>query len=132
MPTKIKLIYYGSVLSKKNSKRIITNCKTGTPMMVSNKAAKANENDMVNQFSLQTLKQEKPIEKCKVSIVIYEPNLQRRDLDNQATSVLDALTKSEVIKDDSIKCVTGLNVRLGGIDRKNPRAIVTITEREND
>lgn len=128
MTKEVKLIYYGSVLSKKNSKRIIRNRRTGTPMMVSNQAAKANENDMVNQFSIQTLRQEKPIEKCKVSIVIYEPNLQRRDLDNQATSILDALTKSEVIKDDSIKCITELSVRLGGIDKKEPKAVVTITE----
>lgn len=128
MTKEVKLIYYGPVLSKKNSKRIIRNRRTGTPMMVSNQAAKANENDMVNQFSIQTLRQRKPIEKCKVSIVIYEPNLQRRDLDNQATSILDALTKSEVIKDDSIKCITELNVRLGGIDKKEPKAVVTITE----
>ncbi len=125
---KIELTYYGMVISKKNTKRIIRNAKTGKPMMISNKAALANEHDMINQFSVQTLAQDKPIGKCKISIVIYEPNLQRRDLDNQATSILDALTRSEVIKDDSIKCVKELNVRLGGIDRENPKAIITITE----
>ncbi len=125
---KIELTYYGMVISKKNTKRIIKNAKTGKPMMISNKAALANEHDMVDQFSVQTLGQKKPIENCRISIVIYEPNLQRRDLDNQATSILDALTKSEVIKDDSIKCVKELNVRLGGVDRADPRAIVNITE----
>lgn len=125
---KIELTYHGMVISKKNTKRIIRNTKTGKPMMISNKAALANEHDMIDQFSVQTLKQKKPVAKCKVEIVIYEPNLQRRDLDNQATSILDALTRSEVIKDDSIKCVKELNVRLGGIDRENPKAIITITE----
>lgn len=129
---KIELIYYGTVISKKNTKRIIKNSRSGKPMLISNKTALANEQDMVDQFSAQTLRQENPIEKCKISIVIYEPNLQRRDLDNQATSILDALTKSEVIKDDSIKCIKELNVRLGGIDRESPKAIVTITEEKDE
>lgn len=125
---KIELTYYGMVISKKNAKRIIRNTRTGKPTIISNKAALANEHDMIDQFSIQTLKQKKPVAKCKVEIVIYEPNYQKRDLDNQATSILDALTRSEVIKDDSIKCVKELNVRLGGIDKENPKAIITITE----
>lgn len=126
--TKIKLTYHGAVLSKKNTKQIIKNPRTGKPIIVSNKSAKANEGDMTDQFSLQTLKQAAPVEKCKISIVIYEPNWQRRDLDNQTTSILDALVKAEVIKDDSIKCVVGLSIELGGIDKNNPRAEIVITE----
>lgn len=122
----LKLTYHGTVISKKNTKRIIRNPKTRKPMVISNQTALANEHDMIDQFSVQTLGQEKLIEKCKIAIVVYEPNLQRRDLDNQATSILDALTRAEVIKDDSIKCVKELNVRLGGVDREKPRAEIVI------
>lgn len=130
----INLAYHGRVLSKKNSKRIIPNRKTGKPIMVSNPAAKANEDDMVEQFRDQALdlKLDNPVTSCKIRITIYEPNYQKRDLDNQATSILDALVSARVIVDDSIKCVKELNVRLGGIDTEEPRALVTIMEMEND
>lgn len=123
---KIELTYHGMVISKKNTKRIIRNTKTGKLMMISNKAALVNEHDMIDQFSIQTLKQKKPVTKCKVEIVIYEPNLQRRDLDNQATSILDALVGAEVIADDSIKCVEEISTKFAGVDKDNPRAEVVI------
>lgn len=130
----ISLAYHGRVLSKKNSKRIITNRKTGTPMMVSNPAAKANEDDMVERFRDQAidLKLDNPVAKCKILITIYEPDYQKRDLDNQATSILDALVSAEVIVDDSIKCVKELTVRLGGIDAEEPRALVMIVEEQDN
>ena len=56
MAKEIKLTYYGRVLSKKNSKQIIRK-RSGAPVIVSNPAAKANENDMVDQFSIQTIRQ---------------------------------------------------------------------------
>lgn len=125
----LKLVYLGAVLSKKNSKRIITNRRTGAPMMVSNKSAKANEDSMIEQFSTQTLRLSEPIMNCKISIEIYEPNFQKRDLDNQATSILDALVKADVIKDDSYKCVQELNIKYCGIDRENPRAEIKIVHK---
>ncbi len=128
MTKTLRLTYHGAVLSKKNSKRIIKSRRTGAPIMVSNKAAKDNENRMIDEFSVQTLEQEHPIACCVVDISIFEPNLQRRDIDNQATSILDALVRAEVITDDSFKCVQGLNVKFGGIDRENPRAEIKITE----
>lgn len=98
-------------------------------MMMSNKAAKDNENSMVDEFSIQTLDQDNPVTHCMIDIKLYEPNFQRRDLDNQATSILDALVKAEVIVDDSFKCVEELNVKFGGVDREDPRAVIVITER---
>lgn len=128
-PAKIlRLTYHGAVLSKKNSKRIIKNRRTGAPVIASNPAAKANENDMVTQFSLHAARLEGPIVCCAVDIKIFEPNLQRRDIDNQATSILDALVKAGMLVDDSFKCVRELGIRFAGIDRKNPRAEIVITE----
>lgn len=131
MAKEIKLTYYGRVLSKKNSKQIIRK-RSGAPVIVSNPAAKANENDMVDQFSIQTIRQKKPVKRCKISVEIYQPTAQRRDLDNQLTAILDALVKAEVIADDSFKCVIEEKVRFGGIDKNEPRAIVIITEVKDD
>lgn len=131
MPKELQLVHRGVVLSKKNSKRIIRNPRTGKPMVASNKAVKDNEHNMTDEFSIQTLGQAKPIACCAVSIKIFEPNCQRRDIDNQATSILDALVKAQVIADDSYKCVQELNVRFEGVDRENPRAEIRIIEQNN-
>lgn len=122
----LKLTYHGTVLSKKNSKRIIQNPRTGKPLIVSNKSAKANEDDMIDQFSTQTLAQDDAITKCTIRIQIYEPNRQKRDLDNQATSILDALVKADVIVSDSFKCVEEVNVKYAGVDTDDPRAEIAI------
>lgn len=131
------LTYYGVIYSKKNSKRIITNRRTGRPMIVSNDKAKAMENDMAWQFAsalgrlhLGVIHQpattfcNKPL---KITIEIYQKDKTRRDLDNQATSVLDALVAGGIIADDSVSVVRELSVKMMGIDKGHPRATVIIT-----
>lgn len=135
---KLCLTYYGVIYSKKNSKRIITNHRTQRPMIVSSERAKAMEQDMASQFATQFSKlfdsnylHPQPVETCqgkplKVSISIWEKDRTRRDLDNQATSILDALVEAGVIADDSVKVVQELNVRMMGIDKFDPHATVEI------
>lgn len=140
------LVYHGTVLSKKN--RHIT---TRQGIVVPDAKAKANEADMVNQFITQLRKQggtkiytqthtERLIEanakgtKYFVKMSIYNGTNRRRDLDNQATSILDALTKSGAIADDCSKYVRALFVEYAGLDRTDPRAeiIIEITENMED
>lgn len=131
----LRLEYHGVIYSKKNSKRIIQNHRTRRPMIVSSERAKAMEQDMADQFSDQFNDKlayyPRPLETCqgkplKVCIYIWEKDRTPRDLDNQATSILDALVKAGVIINDSVKIVQELNVRMMGIDKFDPHAVVEI------
>ena len=126
MSEEITLTYYGTVYSKKNSKRIVRNRQTGRMVLVSSEVAQENERNMADQFRLQAKNQINfP---CEISIKIYEPNFTRRDLDNQATSILDALKVSGVIVDDDFKHVSAVSIKFGGVNSQNPRAEITIRE----
>jgi len=131
MQKEVYLIYYGVVRSKKNSKRIIRNHRTGQMGLISSKEAKENEDDMVKQFKARAPRDiiSSPV---KIKIEMFEPNRTRRDLDNQATSILDALVKAGIIKDDGISHVVEVNVRFAGVSKQNPRAVIRIESKEFD
>lgn len=134
-----QLTYRGTIRAKKNSKQIIR-AGDGRPIIISNKNARDNEDDMVRQFKDQgvhpmtiTERTEAMLEAGRrgltyaIEATIYQPNGIRRDLDNQITSILDALTKSGAILDDCRKFVKKLTVSDGGIDKEDPRAEIIIT-----
>lgn len=136
---KLRLEYHGVVYSKKNSKRIITNSRTRRPMIVSSNKAKEMERDMAGQFLAQYLSylpkiivnlpiatiHGRPLE---VHIMIWQKDRTRRDLDNQATSILDALVAAGVILDDSVNVIQKLTIEMMGIDKYDPHVVVEIME----
>lgn len=132
MISQVKIDYHGVVVSKKNSKVIRVNRHTGQRFITSNDIAKRNEAEMVAQFREQTLGIFKAEEwsPCSLEFRMYEPDLKRRDLDNQITSVLDALVKAGVLVDDSITTVRGITVRLMGVAKDNPRVEVILTKEQ--
>lgn len=139
---KLKLVYEGQVLAKKNSKQIIINRRTGKPQIISNDKARFQEIAMENQFRTQATaagwqfyyinhnnhrKRERAYpERFAIEITIYEQDKRRRDLDNQATAILDGLVEAQVIPDDSTEWLTSVKTTFGGIDKANPRAEIII------
>ena len=112
----MNLHYKGVIYSKKNSKQIIS--VHGKPMIVSNSRAKKNEKDMSAEFAYQVLKNHwKPSGSYSVSMYFTRDSRVRRDLDNMATSVLDALVLAGALEDDNVNNVRELHVYDMGIDK---------------
>lgn len=126
----IKLHYTGQILSKKN-RHIVANIG-GHRLIRPDKEAKANEDDMVMQFRAQLLmsarrtwamlSKERRVLEAKargetyyITMRITEPNLIRRDLDNQASTIMDALTRSGAIADDCWQFVKKITIEAGGV-----------------
>lgn len=137
----IKLRFDGQVLAKKNRHMV---AKIGNHAFVKpDKEAQANEADMVQQFRIQLMATKRRLkaiqtkerrvleakasgETYEIDITITQPNMVRRDLDNQASTIMDALTKAGAIADDCWQFVRKITVQAGGVS-KTPGADITIT-----
>lgn len=125
----IDLHYQGTIYSKKNSKQIIS--VHGKPMIVSNSRAKRNEKDMSAEFALQVMKSNwKPQGKYSVSMYFTRDSHIRRDLDNLATSVLDALVLAGAIADDNVSNVGELHIYDMGVNKDNAGVSVHLEGKE--
>ena len=141
MKQELKLHFAGQVLAKKNRHTIIR--IAGRPVVRPDNEAKANEDEMVLQFRTQLLQTERRgfIAKTKeqrilqakknretytVEIKIWQPNRIRRDLDNQASTIMDALTRAGAIADDCWQFVKKLTIEAGGVS-PTPGADINIT-----
>lgn len=131
----LDLTYHGVVYSKKNNKNIVVNRRTGRPQIISSQRVREMEVAMVREFQAQAAaaKWEASTDTTyEVSIFIRTKDRTRRDLDNQATSILDALVAAGVIPDDSMKYVISLQVEFMGVDKNDPRAEVVVRKEEDD
>lgn len=134
----IELTYHGIILSKKN--RHIISSHGG---IIPDRKAVENENDMISQFTAQLKKQDindvffmtkteqvlqanKKNTRYAIYFKIWRANNIRRDLDNQVTTLLDALTESFAIVDDSHKYLKRIVADDKGIDKDDPRAEISI------
>lgn len=120
----MKFLLYGVSQQKGNSRQIVTNKRTGKPMVIkSSKALKAAD-DFISQLQVQ--KQSEALEGLiHLDIVFYYPN-NRHDLDDSL--ICDCLQKAGIIKNDR-QIVEKILIKY--IDRKNPRVFIYIAELSN-
>lgn len=136
----VDITYYGQTLSKKN--RHIPNGRGGITI---DKSARANQANIVEQIEPKLRKA--GIEtylnpnarkadwlaskrKAQVSVLFIDDSHRRRDLDNQLTTIMDALKEAGAIPDDDKRFISGVGAFDGGVDTENPRAEISITYME--
>lgn len=112
------IIIKGDIPSKKNSKQIFINKKTGKRFITSSNNYKV--------WEVQALWQLKKYSKIKGSIehthIIFYPSTKREfDLSNKFESVADALVKAKILEDDSYKILKLITLQIGKSDKENPR-----------
>ena len=123
--------YFGQVTGKKNSKAISINQHTGRPFVRMNDKAKAQEREMVDNFrydlSYNKLRpmdfQDKRIE---VIVEVWNKDKRKHDLDNQVSTILDALVKAGVLPDDSQETVYKITAEYKGVDKDDPHVYITV------
>jgi hypothetical protein len=122
----------GQVPSKKNNKRILKNPRTGNRFIANSKRFNDWYEMVIKEMTLisknrkfRNMKYANPLE---VTMVFYNKDNVRHDLDNMASSILDLLVDAGYLEDDCCRIVNRLIINFGGLDRKNPRVEVTITE----
>lgn len=118
----MKLVIDGRIPSLKNSRQMI--CRGSKPILLPSKSYQEWHEDASKQLMTQRLK--KGIKSCSVEMIFYMPDNRRTDLTNKAESVMDLLVDNRIITDDSWQVVEKLTLRIGGIDKKNPRVAVEI------
>ena len=123
--------YFGQVTGKKNSKVISINQHTGRPFVRMNDKAKAQEREMIDNFrydlSYNKLRpmdfQDKRIE---VIVEVWNKDKRKHDLDNQVSTILDALVKAGVLPDDSQETVYKITAEYKGVDKEDPHVYITV------
>ena len=123
--------FFGQVTGKKNSKVIAINQHTGRPFVRMNDKAKAQEREMVEGFKADMMFnklhptdfEDKRIE---VIVELWNQDKRKHDLDNQISTILDALVKAGVLPDDSQETVWKITAEYKGVDKDDPRAAITI------
>lgn len=124
----MKLIISGDVPSQKNGKEISINRKTGQRFVRSNDRVKSWQKSAISELKEQFSGNMVTGYPIGVSLVFYYKTNRRKDLDNGAGGVMDALVKAGVLEDDSQKFVDCLQLQYGGLDKDNPRVEVYLDE----
>lgn len=95
--------------SKKNSKRILVNNRTGKRFISASKRHKDWHSNTMCQMILDKVEAKK-ITRCQVRIMFHISDKVRRDLTNMADSVMDLLVDYGVIEDDNYFNVVSLHL----------------------
>jgi len=115
----------GQTPAQKNNKTVGTNRFTGKVFVTSNPRVKEWQKEADKQIKMFDYRFEKPV---ALDIQIWNKDNRARDLDNQVSSILDALVKASILVDDSCKYVNQILVSFRGVEKENPKAVITFYE----
>lgn len=120
----------GRIPSKKNSKFIVTNKRTGYSMPLSKKEYTDWERWAVMELRIQANKWpgKNKFSCCDIVMGITFPDNRKTDLSNKIEGVNDALVKAGIIEDDCWQVVRSLNV--SQVDGPTPGVSIEIVERK--
>lgn len=124
----MKLIIYGEIPSLKNSKQIFTNRVTGKPFITSSNNSKVWQAEAKRQLQEQFKDLKITGYPINIAIEFYYGTKRRKDLDNGANGVMDALVHAGIIEDDDITHVDSLSLSFGGYDKKSPRCVIYLDD----
>lgn len=115
----------GTVPAQKNNKTVGTNRVTGKIFVTSSKTVKSWQKEAEKQLKLYGYRF---TGEFGLTMEFFNPDKRPRDLDNQVSTVLDALVKAGIIIDDSCKYLKMITAIYGGVDKENPRVVIDIDE----
>lgn len=123
--------YLGQVTSKKNSRVISLNRRTGHFFSRASDRAKSQEIDMVTQFRSDFCKQGFTKEDfnnliIEIRVKVWNKDRRKHDLDNQVSTILDALVKAEIFPDDKQEIVSRIDAEYMGVDKEKPRVEIFV------
>jgi Holliday junction resolvase RusA-like endonuclease len=116
----IQYIYEGVIVPKARPRAT----KRGTTYMPKNYVD--NQKELIELFSQQA--PEKPLEKIKLDVMIYGKYPRRGDCDNITGSIMDALVKAKVIKNDNLNVIPHQSFDLFYDETLPPKIKVSLIE----
>lgn len=119
----MKLVISGTTPSKKNS-RINTRSGRSFP----SKRFTDWEKPALEELGIQFSKYKVTGYPITLTMVFYNADKRRHDLDNQCSSILDTLVKSGIIEDDNQNFIDSVQLQYGGVDKDNPRCEVFLDD----
>lgn len=120
----IELTFEGRIPSKKNSRNIFVDRRTGAIRNIPSKTyaewRDRNLMELVNQMP-------EPLGIVdEVQMEFYMPDNRKTDLTNKAESVMDLLVDAKILEDDCWQVVNKLFLMCVGVDKKKPRVKVWV------
>lgn len=113
----------GQVPAKKNSKNLVP--VRGRMIIVSNPAYKKWEKRVIEEI-VELLPEHPVLEHAEVRMDFTNVDRRRRDLSNMEESVMDALVKAKILKDDNVFVVGEKSAGFLGVDKENAGVMITI------
>lgn len=114
--------------TKKNSQSVITNQRTGRPMIIQSKAYREYEKECLKQIEDLGIDRMEINFPVNVMCLFFMPTKRKVDLQNLVSAAMDILVKGGVLADDNYQIVYGNDGSRVLFDKDNPRTEVVIRD----